>query len=149
MTQEDWKFINTFAPWFSAIATFLAVLTSLYYSASSRKIKLDISTSIFEFPENGTVIEYIFIQITNSGYRDVIIKNFSWEFGLLKKVKMMTGFKYIDKSKSIKLPCLLKSGEMAQITIPIIKDSGQNYLEEFYNDFLKESNFIYKFFNIT
>jgi len=27
---ETWKFINTFAPWFSAIGTILAVVTSLY-----------------------------------------------------------------------------------------------------------------------
>lgn len=46
MTMADWKFINTFAPWFSAIGTFLAVVVSLYLAHASRRQKMKASASI-------------------------------------------------------------------------------------------------------
>ena len=143
MTQQDWEFINTFAPWFSALGTLLAVIVSLYFSYSSRKISLMISASIFDFFQEGIqeTEDYILIQITNTSYKDVIIKNFNWEFGLLKKHYIMTGFTAIDQTKSTPLPAKLKEGEMAQIAIKIDDVSG-NYLENFYQDFLKDSSFI-------
>lgn len=143
MTQQEWEFINTFAPWFSAIGTLLAVMVSLYFSYSSRKISLMISASIFEFFQEGTqeTEDYILIQITNTSYKDVIVKNFNWEFGLFKKRYIMTGFKTVDQTKSTPLPAKLKEGEMAQIAIKII-DKEDNYLEKFYKESLKDSSFI-------
>ncbi len=141
MTQEEWEFINTFAPWFSAIGTLLAVVVSLYFSYSNRKTSLMISASIFEFFQEGSqeTEDYIFIQITNTSYKDVVIKNFSWEFGLFKKQYIMPGFNTADHTKSTQLPVKLREGEMAQIAI---KNIDNNYLEGFYRDFLKVSPFI-------
>jgi len=143
MTQEEWKFVNTFAPWFSAIGTLLAVIVSLYFSYSSRKISLMISASIFDFFQEGQqeTEEYILIQITNTSYKDVIIKNFNWEFGLFKKRYVIVGFNTVDPIKSTSLPVKLKEGEMAQIAIKI-DDNKDNYLKSFYRDFLQNSPFI-------
>ena len=143
MTQEEWKFVNTFAPWFSAIGTLLAVIVSLYFSYSSRKISLMISASIFDFLQEGQqeTEEYILIQITNTSYKDVIIKNFNWEFGLFQKRYIIGGFNTIDPIKSTSLPVKLKEGEMAQIAIKI-DDNKDNYLKSFYRDFLQNSPFI-------
>ena len=140
MTQEEWKFINTFAPWFSAIGTILAVILSLYFSYSARKISLIINVSLFDLFQENTkeTEEYILIQITNTSYRDIIIKNFFWEFGFFKKHYIMIGFNTIDKDKSTSLPAKLKEGEMATFAIKIINDND-NYLEKFYQDFLKDS----------
>ncbi|MFX4237794.1 hypothetical protein ACOL20_05655 [Aliarcobacter butzleri] len=46
MTLENWKFINTFAPWLSAIGTILAVVVSLYLAYTSRRQKLKPTVSI-------------------------------------------------------------------------------------------------------
>lgn len=49
LSVEEWKFINSFAPWLSAIGTLLAVSVSLYLSYSTRKIALNISSGIYIF----------------------------------------------------------------------------------------------------
>jgi len=99
LAQEEWEFINAFAPWFSALGTVLAVVVSLYFSYSNRKTSLMISASIFEFFQEGSqeTEDYILIQITNTSYKDVVIKNFSWEFGLFKKRYIMPGFNTLTK----------------------------------------------------
>lgn len=149
MSIDELKFINTFAPWFSAIGSISAVITSLYFSYTNRKISLEVSASVFQFAENDSSEDYVFIQITNTGYRTVMLRNFSWEIGLFKKKIIGIGFNNIDGSKSTPFPCKLEEGQMAQIAIKIHRDTG-NYLEEFYNDFLKKyPKFIIKTLSIV
>lgn len=136
MSNDEWEFINTFAPWVSAIGSFLAVITSLYFSSTNRKISLEVSASVYQFIENEILEDYVFIQITNTGYRTVMLRNFSWEFGFFKKKEIGIGVNNIDGSKSTSFPCKLEEGQMAQIAIKIHRDNS-NYLEEFYDDFLK------------
>ncbi len=88
LSIEEWKFINTFAPWFSAIGTFLAVCVSLYISHSTRKIALTVASGIFIFNENGADEEYLAINVTNTGYRTVFLNSLmciSFQVGLFKK----------------------------------------------------------------
>lgn len=45
--EETWKFINTFAPWLSAIgSTLSAVATSLWLAQRDRRVKLSVRASL-------------------------------------------------------------------------------------------------------
>lgn len=137
MTIEDWKFINTFAPWLSALGTLLAVAVSLYISFSTRKINLKISSGIYTFNENDVDEDYLGIQVTNVGFRTVYLNNYvSISFqagGFLNRTNIGIGHKYIDSDKSSKFPCKLGENEVAQLFIKINNDDG-NWLESFKKD---------------
>jgi len=75
MMCEQWAFINTFAPWVSAVGTLLAVIVSLYISYSTRKISLKIYSDIYIFNEYEKDEEYIGIYVINTGYRTVFLNN--------------------------------------------------------------------------
>ena len=96
LSNEEWEFINTFAPWFSAVGTFLAVGTSLYISYSTRRIVLEISSGIYCFDENGVDKEYLAIYVTNTGYRTIYLNNYALQVGVFKKTIIGIGHKYID-----------------------------------------------------
>jgi len=89
MTTEEWKFINTFAPWFSAIGTLLAVIVSLYLAHTSRRQKLKVSASIMQMLTVGqkedVYPEYVWLRATNIGHSKVKITNLGWHVGFFKK----------------------------------------------------------------
>ncbi|MBT4733308.1 hypothetical protein HOB87_15285 [Candidatus Woesearchaeota archaeon] len=115
ISAEEWKFINTFAPWLSAIGTLLAVAVSLYISYSTRKIALTISSGTYVFNENGIDEEYLAIYVTNIGI----------------------GYKYIDANKSSNFPCRLGENETAHLFVKIENDEG-NWLRNFRDEYLKK-----------
>jgi len=140
ISVEEWKFINTFAPWFSAIGTLLAVGVSLYFSYSTRKIELQISSGIYIFNENGIDKEYLAIYVTNTGYRTIFLNSFaslSFQAGLFKKMSIGIGLKYIDKNKSSKFPCKLGENETAHLFVNV-NDDKINWFKNFKDEYLKE-----------
>jgi hypothetical protein len=46
MASFDWAFINSFAGWFSSLATFLAVIASLYLATIDWRVRLRVSVGI-------------------------------------------------------------------------------------------------------
>ncbi len=141
MTNEQWIFINTFAPWFSAIGTLLAVIVSLYISYSTRKIALEIYYDIYTFGkgENKEGEKYFGINVTNTGYRTVFINNttcISFQIGLFKKINIGIGSKYIDSNRSSKFPCRLGENEEAHLFIKMNNDDG-NWFKNFKEKYLK------------
>ena len=70
MIIEEWKYINTFAPWLSAIGTISAVMVSLFL-ARKDKPKLKTNTSIkvliSEMFDNNP--RYLIIEVANIGIR--------------------------------------------------------------------------------
>lgn len=137
---EEWKFINTFAPWLSAIGTFLAVCVSLYISYSTRKIALTISSGIFIFSENGSNEEYLAINVTNTGYRTVFLNSLmciSFQVGLFKKTNIGIGHKYIDINKSSGFPCKLGENETANMLLKI-NNNNINWLQNFKKEYLQK-----------
>jgi hypothetical protein len=46
MDRETWRFINTFAPWLSAVGTLVAVAVSLYLARKSNRIELEVSAGL-------------------------------------------------------------------------------------------------------
>lgn len=124
LSVEEWKFINTFAPWFSAIGTFLVVCVSLYISYSTRKIALKISSGIFDVTNENE--EYLCIYVTNIGYRTVFLNSFasiSFQVGLFKKRTIVIGREYIDSHKSSNFPCKLGENETASL---FVKNNNNN-----------------------
>ena len=137
---EEWKFINTFAPWFSAIGTSLAVCVSLYISHSTRKIALTVSSGVFIFNENGADEEYLTINVINTGYRTVFLNShmcISFQVGLFKKTNIGIGHKYIDSQKSSGFPCKLGENETARLFLKI-NNSNINWLQNIKKEHLKK-----------
>lgn len=80
--QETWRFVNTFAPWLSAVGTLAAVITSLYLSRRGDRIRLKLSMGIRIVvvqgggSDHGT--ELIWLNITNIGRRSATITTLHW-----------------------------------------------------------------------
>ncbi len=138
VTMENYNIINTYATIFTAIGTVSAVVLSLYFAYSSRKISLKIHTGIYKGSQDNK--DFILIKILNNGNRTVTIsEHFGLEFGFFRKKNVLIGFNNIDWNQSSKFPCKLYEGDEAVVIIPIEQNDG-NYLETFYKDFLIDSS---------
>jgi hypothetical protein len=73
MDTETWRFINTFAPWLSALGALAAVITALYLARRSERISLKLSLGIRKVAvEGGTFGDspsLVWAGITNVGRR--------------------------------------------------------------------------------
>jgi len=136
MSIECWKFINSFAPWFSASGTLLAVVVSLYIALSSRKISIDISSGVFD---SGNGNELLIIKVTNTGFRTVVINHpacIRFQAGRFKKKKnIVIGSNYIDQQKTSTFPWRLTEGETAELVVNIKNNNG-NWLQNFKKNYL-------------
>lgn len=135
MDTETWKFINTFAPWLSAIGTLTAVIVSLYLSRSEKPIKLKVRAGhriMIEQGQKGTRPEYLYISAINTGHRIATITNVGWKMGLWKK---QYAIQVVQKDLySSNLPVKIDDGEEARWFISL--DTKDNWLERFARDFL-------------
>ena len=71
--EETWKFINTFAPWLSAIGTLMAVAVSLYLARHDKRIRLEVNAGhrlLITEGQKGPHPEYLLIRIVNIGHRE-------------------------------------------------------------------------------
>jgi len=131
MDQENWQYINAAASWFSALATFAAVLVSLYLARKNDRIALDLRAGIRKVvnrPGGRYVLlrlsvnigdsylpqepsQIVWIGITNLGRRtvtitDVVLRPITWR---------KRGFPLIPapSSHSFDLPTTLEDGKSA------------------------------------
>ena len=129
MNQESWKFINTFAPWFSAIGTFGAVITSLYLAKSEKPIKLKLLADIRILTEENNP-QYLMIEVVNIGSKVTNIIGIGWEMGLFKKLSFIQIVKNdITDLYSSPLPIKLNDGEDAKWLVALEKKN--NWIESF------------------
>ena len=138
MSQESWLFINSFAPWLSAIGTIAAVMATIYFAWRGQRIRLNISAGHRLIVGQGTpepFPEYLAIKVVNTGYRDANITNIGWKVGLFKKQYAVQSI--VQNTYSSKLPILLREGDEANYFIPIDKET--NWLENFCNKMLRHS----------
>lgn len=138
MTTEEWKFINTFAPWFSAIGTLLAVMVSLYLAHTSRRQKLKVTASIMQMLTVGqkedVYPEYVWLRATNIGHTKVKMTNFGWKVGFFKKrTFLQTNPKNIYSSD---MPTTIDEGEEATWLIDI---NDNQWMKDFYEKILEKS----------
>jgi hypothetical protein len=142
MSQETWEFINTFAPWFSAIGTVSAVVVSLYLARRDRNVRLQVSAGHRVLITRGSDHrpEYLNIRVVNVGHREAQISNIGWKFGFLKKQHAIQMLE--DNTISSALPVRLKDGEEANYFISL----NDGWLGEYIDDFLRPFPWIKKHF---
>jgi hypothetical protein len=131
--HDAWRFINTFAPWFSAFGTLLAVITSLYFARRDKRIRLEISAGHRLIVTQGIPAphpEYLNIRVVNVGHREAQITNIGWNVGILKKRHAIQTT--IPNGISSQLPIRLRDGEAADYYIPFNDHSqwARNFKEE-------------------
>ena len=113
--RETWRFINSFAPWLSALGTSAAVIVSLYLARRGARLSVRISANIVKLTEPDSP-EYLRIAVVNRGFRDVPVAGIVWKRWLLgKQVWVVLP---PDDAHSTKLPKRLQYGEEAQFFFP-------------------------------
>lgn len=125
MDADAWRFINTFAPWFSALGTFCAVIISLYLARSRRPIKLKIRVGhrlMMDSSSAGEYPEYLLVDATNVGHRVATITNVGWKTGFpVRSYAIMN----VPKDRfSHGIPVKIDDGEVATWLIPM--NTGEN-----------------------
>ena len=130
LNPDTWRFINTFAPWLSAIGTLLAVTLSLHLARRDKTIRLEVSAGhriLVTQGKSGPRPEYLVIKIVNIGHREAQITNIGWKTGILKKQYAVQTT--ITDGMSNQIPVRLKDGEEANYYIPL--NTQTNWHEDF------------------
>lgn len=142
-TPEDWRFINTFAPWLSAVGTISAVVVSLYLSTRDKpKLKITNSIQLLITPGLDEVPRYLMIKVANIGIRPTKVVAVGWKEGLFFKksyIQNLSG-RYDEETSasayanmySSELPVVLNDGEEAQWFIPL--DREDNWIDSWIKD---------------
>src|SRR5687767_10569101 len=84
LTGSQWAFINTFAPWLSALGTLCAVTVSLWLArrASTPRARAAVGiVYIFNTPM-GTQ-ELLSFSLVNRGDRPITVSSIGWEYGFV------------------------------------------------------------------
>jgi hypothetical protein len=85
-TRETWRFINSFAPWASAIGSFLASIVALYLSRRGRHIRLMVMVSYrHNVVPNPKEQHLVVINVTNIEPRPATITGIYWKIGIFRK----------------------------------------------------------------
>jgi hypothetical protein len=134
MDEETWRFINTFAPWLSALGTLAAVITSLYLARRHDRIALKITLGVREVavrgggPEHGTVL--VWLNIKNIGRRSATITSLHWQPVPWSKKGLI--WLAQQNAYSSRFPVTLGDGEEANYAVPLeefrtnFKDHARN-----------------------
>ena len=149
MDQETWRFINTFAPWLSAIGTLTAVAVSLYLARRSDRQKLEVrvglrnvavltdrplSSKPFMFLSVNVISNVppalVVVTVTNVGRRPVKLASMSWQAGRGRHFLWTT----MNNEYSYKFPITLGDGEPAFYSWPVA-GLKKNFTESFGDEF--------------
>ncbi|EGR0682346.1 hypothetical protein NMT15_003069 [Vibrio cholerae] len=126
---------NTIGTWLAAIATFAAVLFSLYLARASSKINLRVLAGIRVIFEGSEPRYYFGVNITNKADRNVVITSIGWSIGKKKNAQYCIQPFYAPLSA--KVPITLQYGEASSFLIPISDDEVNNWLIPFAEGFVK------------
>jgi hypothetical protein len=129
LSQDTWRFINTFSPWLAALGTIAAVLVSLHLARRDKKIRLEVSAGHRIIITSGVPApypEYLYIHIVNIGHREAQITNIGWKAGFLRKRHAVQATVH---EMSSPIPVRLKDGEEAQYFISLNEE--RNWLKDF------------------
>lgn len=113
MDKATWEFINSFAPWLSAIGTLLVVILSLYLLWYQNRTKLSIYASISVLFQNQNSEDELTIRITNVGSKNVNVNSLLWGIGYFKKAHFFQTSS--DHIASTILPKTISYGEVITI----------------------------------
>ena len=116
LDRETWTFVNTFAPWLSAVGTIAAVVVSLYLAQRSGKIKIRVSCGIYRVAGYGQSLaaapEYLQIRAVNHGFREATIQGIMWQYGKWRTKQKLVMAPPVNPL-SARLPARLAPGESA------------------------------------
>jgi len=79
--RETWRFINTFAPWLSAVGSLAAVVVSLYLARRNTRLDLRVFPALARvgIPGQKNTWENFFqIRVVNHGGRDAVVNGVGW-----------------------------------------------------------------------
>lgn len=121
MDQETWRFINTFAPWFSAAGTTASVIVALYLARRGARVTLRVRAAVYKVVGQGMPVasgqEFLEIRATNVGMRETKIQGIMWRAGIIRKKR------YVqippDSPLSTRLPARLTYGDEACFLFPL------------------------------
>lgn len=117
--QETWKFINTFAPWFSAFGTITAALVALHLARRSARANVRVDVRIVQLLGGGLRGErpdFMQVRAVNCGFREVVIQGpVSW---LIPGQRMGWVQLPPDNPYSTKTPAKLQQGDEVMLLFP-------------------------------
>ena len=118
--RETWNFINSFAPWFSALGTLCAVLVSLYLAFRTSRPRVRVSCSIVRAIPTGQRLgdgaEFFQIRVVNRGFREVVVSGIMWkQRGLRRRSYVVFP---PDDPYSTKVPAKLQYGDQVHFFFP-------------------------------
>ena len=135
MDIEFWRFVNSFAPWLSAIGSLSAVALALFLARQDKRVRLDVSAGhrlLVTQGVPGPHPSYLSIRITNIGHREAQISSLTWKTGIFHKAYAVQTISRDDLSSP--MPIRLKDGEEANYFIRL--DDEHDWLGKFIEDFL-------------
>jgi hypothetical protein len=119
--KEAWRFINTFAPWFSGLGTLLAVITSLWLALRASRLKLRVFPAIvkifYEDDIRSESPEFLQIRVVNHG-RSAVVAGIGW--WRLRGIRTSKKWVILPPGGTFttRLPKRLEFGEEAAILLP-------------------------------
>jgi hypothetical protein len=126
--RVDWKFINTFAPWFSALGSLAAVITALYLARTERTVDLKITAGVRVVaapPQNPE--KCVYVEVVNRGRRRAIVDSILWRLP-----RPFSEYEYVwipsANSLSERIPATLEDGQRARFIGPL-EGFTANFLE--------------------
>lgn len=133
LDQETWRFINSFAPWLSALGSCAAVITALFLAQRDQHIRLSVRVALSVYLDScggpGHGNRLITVKITNNGARAATILPVGWRTGYT----IFNHFKFFrlepiefvwEHYGGTQLPSKLADGDFALLTFPLEKFSG-------------------------
>lgn len=118
-----WTKIGALGQLAGALATFLAVIVSLYVVITDRREGVKLVVGKRKIIGGGVNLDVISFEITNVGARPFVINSIGWRTGWFKRGPQSLKYKWAiqlgDNSMfSTQLPHLLQQGQSASVTIP-------------------------------
>jgi hypothetical protein len=118
--RETWAFINSFAPWFSALGTGASAVVALYLARRGSRTKLRVHCGIYHAVTQGQPSggdrEYLQIQATNLGFRETTVQGLMWRTGALRKAEVCAGT--ARHAVSTRLPAKLAYSDQVLVPFP-------------------------------
>jgi hypothetical protein len=89
LPAETWRFLNTFAPWFSALGTFAAVAITLWLTISRSRPRVKVLAGHRVLTGGGSLgPDMLLIRIVNTGDRMARITSAGWRKGALRSIML-------------------------------------------------------------
>lgn len=118
MDQETWKFINSFAPWLSAMGTLVAVVVALYLSQRDRRIHLKVRASLRVRLVRGGGLgggaRFVSVNISNIGRRATSVTGLGFKFPTACRGEVLPPL-----PEGSALPVKLEDGDEAAYLYPL------------------------------